>query len=237
MSSFPKAPADRRPAVRSATVSLGAAVGGCFAGLTGPRQIAPFVLLTVGIALYAGGMELRRRGVSIAGRIVTGIGLVVAGGACLGAILLAPPALELGPLLACSIGIVLVAVGLFPAAVRWLRGLVLTGLALVCTAIVTNAILAALPLWRASGAVVLLLVSWDCAERGIALGEQVGRATETGAVEAVGTTATVLVGIGGAILALGAAAVPIGRSSALALAVLLAAVVALWLVFFRFPST
>lgn len=237
MSSFPKAPADRRPPIASAIVSIGAAVGACFAGLTDPRQIAPFVLLTAGIALFVGGMVLRRRGVSIGGRVITGTGLVVMAGACFGAILLAPPLLQLGPLLACSVGVVLVTVGLFPVVVWWIRGLTLTGLTLVCTAIVTNAILTDLPLWRASGAVVLLLVSWDAAERGITLGKQVGSTTDTVAVEVVGTTATVLVGSVAVFLTVGVAVVPAGHPSVLAIAFLLTAVVALALGLFRFPST
>ena len=236
MTSFPSSSGERIPTPVSGSLSLVAAVTGCFATLTEPFQIAPLLVLAAGLAVFVGGTALRRRGVRIVGRVLAGGGLAVAVAACVGAFVLAPSPLGLAPVLLCCVGVVSLAVALFPPCVRWLRGLALSGLALVFLGIVANAVLADLPLWRAACAVSLLLVSWDAAERGISLGEQVGGRAETAALEFASAAATGLVGGFAVLLTLAVASLPARTPSLLGIGVLLIAVAAFGLAFFRVPS-
>ncbi|ADD06121.1 uncharacterized protein Nmag_2562 [Natrialba magadii ATCC 43099] len=204
--------------------------------MTEPFQIAPLLVLAAGIVFFTGGTTLRHRGVRIGGRILTGIGIVVGGGAVVGALALAPSLLGLVSILLCSIGVALLAIALLPTYVLWLRGLALTGLALVFLGLIANTVIGEPPLWRSVCAVSLLFVSWDTAERGISLGEQVDSETETAALEFTSIAATGLVGGVALLLTLTVALLPTKSPSLLGIGALLIAVVAFGLAFFRFPS-
>ncbi|SDQ99729.1 DUF7519 family protein [Natronobacterium texcoconense] len=236
MTSLPSSPGSGSPTAASGYLSLATAVTGCFAGLTGSFQIAPLLVLTAGLALFVGGTALRRRGVRVSGRILAGIGLAVVVTACVGAFVLAPSPLGLVPILLCSVGLVSVAFALFPTYVRWLRGLMLTGMTLVFLGIVANTVIANPPLWRSICAVSLLLVAWDTAERGISLGEQIDNHTETAELEFANAATTGLVAGFAVFLTLAVASLPARTSSVLGIGLLLTAVAVFGLTFFRFPS-
>ncbi|WP_126661400.1 DUF7519 family protein [Haloterrigena salifodinae] len=221
MTVLPGDPTDPFPTTVSAGVTLVAIFGACLIGSTGAIRIAPLLMETAGLTLYAVGMWFRRRGHRLAGRSATAVGLLIAGGGLLGAVVLAPPLPTLLPLLACGLGALSVTLGVFPVSVRVARPLSTVGIALVFVGVTATTVVGTPSLWRSTVAVTLVFLSWDASERAIALGNRVGDTAETVAVELTGLAASVVVAAVAIALTLAAARVPITGPSIIGLAFLL----------------
>ncbi|OIB58079.1 DUF7519 family protein [Natrialba sp. SSL1] len=244
MSGLPGDPEASFPTTVSATIALAALLGACFVGAASPIQTAPLLLTGIGLAAFVAGVVLRRRRFRLGGRLLTGLGFLLAVTALVGAIVLSPPIVTLFALLSCGIGALVATLGLFPVSTRIVRPLVRTGSVLVFVGVATIAVVDAPPVWRSAMAVSLVFLSWDTAERAITLGEQVGGTAETVSVELVGAGSGVAVATVAVVLTVAVARLPIPipipvpttGSPLLGLALLLVAVVAFILALTHTPQ-
>lgn len=188
------AEATRRPALLSAAVAVVAAL--VAVGLLFPAAPLRIALLAelCGLALVGAGLELRSRARAFVGFVLAVAGGFVVVGAVARAATSAGDLAVLLRLLPGVLGVLALAIGVFPVSGTGSRALVKLGSAAAFAAVIASGVFQAVAASTLLLAGVATVVAWDSGENAINVGEHLGRGAATARVELVHVGASAAVG-------------------------------------------
>jgi len=186
------------PARRPAPLSAGAAVAvalGTVVLLSGGQTAAVVLVEGLGCGVLAVGVAGVRRGWPVTGGAAAVVGAGLVGGAIVWGIAVAGGAAEILTVLPGYLGAAVLLLGVLPSYGSGSRWLVKAGAGLVLATVLITGLLNSAGFERLLVATAASVVAWDLGENAINVGEQLGRETATGSIEAAHALGTVTVAV------------------------------------------
>lgn len=206
---------DTHPKLGSLVLALAAGAGAVVLVAHTPAQIAAVGIEVVGLLVGLGGIFAVRKGHRLIGGLLLLVALAVAAAAMgLGWLRAGSTTLRV-ELLPGMVGLLVLAGGAIDVRRGRGRYLVMAGTAFLLIGVLVSGVVHGATRWRLLAATAATVISWDTAEQGINLGEQVGSRASTWSAElahAGGSAVVGVVGIGlaAAVYAIGFEGVSLG---------------------------